>query len=686
MLKKIVLVAPNNALPQSELDHIQALLQSKKITAIFVKDSDDIITHAPDCVISLSPEVPKLTHFPTYGLMQKPIDTYLELPRYVRNILTYDGFLTTCDKTKESLQDLMFGARKLDTEIAHFDFHATAANNKPSHYQHVFYFESDLTLSPFSKALKALQANLPGFKMGSDRWGLHREVIPLSNQAAVQTAYQQAGIGLCLSLTETENQRIDPQLLAIIASGAAAITPFSETLHSLFGDTLWYISPNLTTDELVQAIQKQVARIQATPQLAQEKAARALAIYQDKLSFDVVFPNLSALHIKTLRTKGFIPETDDVPQVTYLLHTDGTPTKLERVLTSLTKQQYAGVKIILIPTGELNLAEIHAKFPSLNIKSMACNSSSKAHSLAMQAVDTEWFGILQDTDELHPNHIRSLIKTLQYHHQLDWRGSVKLAYSGSILIHPEGATETEAEFLDTALSAKRQKRLINQFCFYRGYKMANHAWRMGNTWLAHRSLLDHEILIDAAIADDLYLGLQLAQRTSFAFSVEATLYHHEPAKKLFATRNKPVIDARRIALRNFSRNFQGDFGYDSVFNPMGFVPQPKQPQYADDFGVPSLKHRIQVANQTICAPDYLSSHHAYVPPLPEPTVVQMMVQPEAAPNNLSQVTVFNLALRILRKMKRIAVKIIRKSYSLSRQTLKGIKQSLVFNKKSAVGG
>lgn len=687
MLKKIVLIAPNNAITPGEQDAIHALLQSKAIAAIFVKDSDDIITHAPDCVISLSPEVPKLTHFPTYGLMQKPIDTYLELPRYVRNILTYDGYLTTCEQTKESLEDLLFGARKLAACVAHFDFHAPPLSTQSSHFQQVFYFEPDLTQSVFSNALKTLQANLPGFKMGAYRFGLHREVLILAHQTAVQTAYQQAGIGLTLSLTEADNQRIDPQLLTIIASGAAALTPFSETLYTLFGDSLWYLSPNLTPCELVQAIQKIIAQIQATPTLAHEKAARALAIYQAKFSFESVFPHLTALHAHTLQAKGFAPETHNEPQVTYLLQTDGTPDKLKRALYSLAKQHYPNLNVIILPTVELNAASLQAEFPALTLKTLpAVETVSKARTQALQTIDSEWFGILDDTDELHPNHIRSLMKTLQYHHELDWRGPVKLAYSGSICVHPEGTTETENEFLDTALGTQRQKRVIDQFHFYQGYKIAHHTWRMANTWLAHRSLLDHEILADAAIVDDLYLELQFAQRTAFAFSVEATLYHHVPLQKPFAKAGKPTMDAKRIALRNFSRAFPADFIYDSIFNPVGRLPQPKQPQYIDEQTAPSLKHHIQLANQPICAPNYLSSYHAYTPPTSEPTIVQVISQAEAAPHLATTQAILPLAWRILRKIKRITVKLLRKSYSLSAEMLRRIKPSLVLNKKSAVGG
>ena len=56
--------------------------------------SEKIDAFAPDCVLVTSLQDPKLTKFPTYGLIALPLHEFLHIPRFVRNLLTYDGHLT----------------------------------------------------------------------------------------------------------------------------------------------------------------------------------------------------------------------------------------------------------------------------------------------------------------------------------------------------------------------------------------------------------------------------------------------------------------------------------------------------------------------------------------------------------------------------------------------------------------
>lgn len=630
MLKKIVLIAPKNAFPQSHIQRIQTLLSKKQVESYFVTESNDIIAHSPDCVIVLSPEIPKLTHFPTYGLMQQPMSIYLELPRYLRNILTYDGYLTICDKTQQSLEDLIFGARKLNTKVARFDFTESSNLSPIANFESIFYFEPNVAKSPYSNALENIQETIPTFKMGTYRWGINRKVSVLKNSEAVLDHYRTAGVGLNLHLSDGENQVISQQLLDIIASGAATIAPYSKFLEKVFGETLWFISPDLDSKAIGNAVKKQLALIQKNPRLAQEKAKKALEIYNEKFAFDTIFKNLEGFHSECLIKKGFTPQKDEkqLPSVTYIIRTGGNNREnLERALNSLINQNYPNIKALFITHASFSyMNEIIANYPSLQIKAIHSEKSirSKAICLGMAAVDTELFGLLDDDDEIHPNHVRSLVSTLEYNNNLDWRGPIKLAYSGSIIINPNGAYEIEDEFLDLNLAHHSHKRIIEHFRFYKTYKMSHHQWfMMSNSWLAHRSILDEELLTDPGIhtCEDLYFEIQFAQRTHFAFSVEATAYHH------FHSHNSTIVDSEshipdttRIALRNFSRSFPGEFIYDSRFNPAGLLPRIEEPNYVNQFTIPKLKHCIPGISQIVCTPQYLSGYHTFVRE-PQPVIV-----------------------------------------------------------------
>ena len=54
-------------------------------------NSDDLEQASPEFVLAVASIQPKLTRFPTYGVIHEPRDRFLGNKEYFRNLLTYDG-------------------------------------------------------------------------------------------------------------------------------------------------------------------------------------------------------------------------------------------------------------------------------------------------------------------------------------------------------------------------------------------------------------------------------------------------------------------------------------------------------------------------------------------------------------------------------------------------------------------
>jgi hypothetical protein len=625
MIKKIALLATKNEISPYELNKMRAILMANGITSKLFDESNDIDEFNPDCVITLTPQHPKLTRFPTYGLMNRPVNEYLELPRFLRNILTYDGYLTISPHIKQMLEDLTFGARKLDSSIAHFDFtpYFDKSTNAVFENTKLTYFEPEINKTKYKNVLTTLQTSLADFQIFSNKWGLTSTIQLLKNVDELLVHLNNNKIGLCLDPCHDESKIIPQRLLEILASNSLAIAPYSKHLHSLFGDNILFFSPSLTQKQLCSAIRKYVTWANNNPKEAILKTNQAHEIFIRHFSSNLLINNLQELHANTLVKKGYLPNKDEkkqnLPSVSYIIRTGGDNRQyLERALTGLVNQNYPKLNVIFVihkPISYIN--EIISSYPSLHIQVIQSYKSSRSKAICdgMAAVKTDLFGLHDDDDELHPNHVRTLVKSLKYHKNRDWRGTIGLVYSGSIKVDNRNLFEEEPEFIDTKLLYQGRKRAIEHFRFYQSIRMANHAWyMMSNSWLAERELIDDELLTNPDIdtCEDLYFELQLAQKTHFAFSAEVTLFHHfHTTNSTIIDKFKHIPDTQRIALRNFSRSFPGEFQYDNVHTPIGKqATASMNVEYSDHSTEDTLKplHNIASTYYPLLAPQFYSSY------------------------------------------------------------------------------
>jgi hypothetical protein len=542
---------------------------------LFAK-SEDIDAYRPDCVIVTSLQDPKLTKFPTYGLVSEPMHGFLQVPRFVRNLLTYDGHLTLSPVLKQILGDLAFSARKLDTGTAFFGvtFPMTVLDLPELADPKICYVASDLTRPHFDALLERLARDGVLKLYGAEGRWTGRAASAYAGQLATDAeaiagAYRAAGVGLCLNACDDLNKLISPRLFEIVGSGAVAIANRSEHLAAAFGDTLLYIDPAASIEAARAEILGHLAWVKANPEDAQRKVIRAHRIFAERFALERLVPNLVELHQKTLVAKGYVPapgeRPETMPSVSFIMRTGGRSRPfLERALDSLAAQNYPKLQVIFVLHKRFDwMDEIVAKYtPALTFKIVEALGSLRSTAIVrgMEAVDTDLFGMLDDDDELLPNHVRTLVKTLRHHDGRDWRGSILLAYASSFIVSDGKVYPERQQWRDGLFQERGELRVLEHYRVYNAEEMAQHFWYvMSNGWLAHRDVIDDEVLADPETdtCEDLYFELQFAQRTHFAFSGETTAIHHyhSSGNSTFVDAHRHEYDTLRHGLRTHMRTF-----------------------------------------------------------------------------------------------------------------------------------
>jgi hypothetical protein len=233
------------------------------------------------------------------------------------------------------------------------------------------------------------------------------------------------------------------------------------------------------------------------------------------------------------------------------------------VLQSLRAQRYPNLRVLLVPERNArDLAPIAARFADLapTVLSPATGAPSSALWSALKAVrasDSELFGIVGDHDDLFPNHVRTVVRTLDGIDKRSWFGTFGLAYSAV-------AERTRDGFIEDRLSTAPKPstplwRRMRHFRFYHpGYlDDGAHEIHMG-AFLARTAMLDDELLVDPELERgiDSYLRLLFAEKTLFAFSCEVTALTDDPQEDDETPQDGPVSEARRrIFFRTYSRRF-----------------------------------------------------------------------------------------------------------------------------------
>lgn len=508
-------------------------------SVVEVVTSDDILAVAPDVVLVTHEFSPKLTPYPTLGLIWSPTAFFSPDPDRIRNILSYDGYLVASELLRNWLVNLL-NERGKDAPVSRFDFLPSALSTasepnklRKSDARALFYAGVHWDGHRHGDLFAALRGRIPMRIYGDpQRWKHAGEdfggPLPFDGKAVV-CAIRECGIGLSLHGSAHRAENIPSmRLFEATAAGAVVISDRLDFAIRRFGDALLYVDADRGADIVSRQIVDHVSWINANPDRAEEMAARSHAIFDEHLALEKILSRLLAF-VDEVRHSMNLSAPAGKGSVDIIIRAGSRPLSLvERAIASVAAQTHRRISLIVVYFRPIDgLAEMleryKLRFVAIKLIQAPDNGvRSTALWIGLATATSDFVGNLDDDDVIHPNHVASLVLTLNKREAK----TAPLAYAGTIQVQEDdGHWFDQINFRGDRgqlIEERRRLRFLEAFDARKMLQFDN--FIQSNAWLARRSALTFEILQDPEliVAEDVYLYLTLLLKGPFVASWRPT--------------------------------------------------------------------------------------------------------------------------------------------------------------------
>ena len=553
-------------------------------------NSDDLENVRPDFVLALALSQPKLTKFPTYGLIHEPLDCFLATKEYFNSLLSYDGYLTISDTLETFLRNLLYGVGRIEDICYYYD---TAQANVADPNFSSRLKQGDVKLTYFgtnwdrrkTKFFKSL-SELDGVEIygPEEAWrGINQKAYKGSlpfDGCSVQEKYKENGMGLVLlSDRHLADDVISNRVFEITSVGAIAICCRIPWLERNFGDNLYYFDQRSTDRRLLEQIRAIIDDVKAHPQDAFDRSQRAQQIFHDKFSMEKLLPNVIRYHEEknrlTVGPARIARSTrTETPFISVIMRCGGRSPELfvRRAVRSLVQQTLGRFEVLLVRYKGLDVSNVITEFSGAleSIRCVDCFGGNRSASLwcGLNEVKGDYFSVLDDDDELLPRHFECLFPSSGNYPKDSY-----FAYTGSIRVRLKPTETAEGNF---------ERRYIYDFGISDCKSFYDQAgYFSSNCFVASSSLLDQELLSDPQLdtAEDTYLVLSLLARCKARFNFRATAVHYETQGASnwanHPKRSKDVLSVYLRLLSHYPQRPQVVDAYDSLLQLNEAIVAPK---------------------------------------------------------------------------------------------------------------
>src|ERR1700730_5200323 len=505
--------------------------------------SDDIIRCQPDCVLVTHEFSPKLTPFPTLGLIWSPPAFYAEDPVRRRSILSLDGHLCGSRQIAQWIDDFTTGHGKRavihDGLVLPSTPDAGPAGLLPPQLA-IMYAGLHWDGSRHGKIFRGLDGRVPWRLYGPPQaWAgcgaSYRCTLPFDGVSVIE-AIKDAGIALCLhKAAHREANCPSLRLFEAAAAGALIITDDFDFPREWFRDSVLYVDAELPAPMVVEQIVSDVEWANRNPEAANRLSLRSNELFRRCLTLESMLRPLPHFvdRVRECRRMVVVEGSPEKPQPTveYIIRIGSRPaTTLARALDSLAAQTHQAIAVTLVqfhPITGLDAVVDHYRSRFRWIRHIIVANSgnrSTAWWAGLNAVTADFFGMLDEDDILFPNHVASVIDLLERNPDYGF------VYSGLIKVEDEpGHYVTAFQFNGPAgkvIEERCEILYLEEEDFLNllpTYNVIGH-----NCWICCRSLLDREVLADPKIevSEDVYFMALMAGRTRFGFTGMATAACH----------------------------------------------------------------------------------------------------------------------------------------------------------------
>jgi len=494
-----------------------------------VGTSRDIYAYDPDCVVSLHFRAPKLTAYPTYGCFWNPPAFFEVAPEFVNSVLSYDGYLCASPYLERWLQDTYYALPK-PIFIAPFYPSCNQTPQRAADFAQarIAYVGSNWDGPRFQDLFLALEQALPLDVYGSGGWDYlqhsYRGSVPFDGQTLLDRLHQ-AGVGLCLHRPEHRQAEVaSMRVFEIVAAGALAICSDHPFIRDAFGDTVLYLSDSLDPKTTPQQVAAHLAWVHQNPEAAQAQATAAHQIFQQRFALEPVLQGILPYHQRLIQRHQEAHAAPSAPRAEVVVRVGGRPlSTLSRALDSLVAQQYPNVGAVVVQYQPMDglqdlLDRYRQRLPITWVDSQTRRCRSTQLWAGLSALSGEYFGILDDDDQLYPRHVASLVALLQRD------PTCAVAYGGSNRIWEGAPSENRFAGNSEELGILAY---FDDFDLDRFMTLEN--FIHSSSFLGRTALLNDGLCQDPQLdlLEDFFLLLNLRQRGYFRFSYEVTsaFYH-----------------------------------------------------------------------------------------------------------------------------------------------------------------
>jgi phosphoglycerol transferase len=492
--------APNTgpAIAEAEVFQRMALAAAKLgWTCCRTRDTREIEEFAPDVVLAEHFLVPKLTAYPTLGLMWNPPAYWKDHENLIKNVVSYDGHLFADPGTKEFVRDLISPLAVRFVEGRWFPTcHATSLSHGPR--SGLAYLQTGWDKERYRTILPRLEQSVE-----LHRYGPETKMLPFDGSSVLDALAGHAA-ALCLH-SERHRQAGVPaaRVFEAAASGAIIISDGNNFVSRTFGDAALYVDPDAPPDRIVDQVARHLAWIENNPSEAAHMRRKAHRFFTEEFTFERLLQQLPAL-VAEIKDAWRPPVAEEESSVSFIVRTGGRElTFLDRALASLERQTHPRMDAIIVAYRNADAVRQHLQSKPtgrLSVRVVECADKglrSTALWAGLETVTSAFYGVLDDDDTLFPNHVAACLATLSDNPDID------LAYAGTMAVH-EGGEVSEV-------------RSIMSFCHFVADVFRQRNDIFSNAWLARGSTLNRVGLDPQLdVGEDYYLLLRLCRGANFA--------------------------------------------------------------------------------------------------------------------------------------------------------------------------
>jgi hypothetical protein len=530
--------------------------------AVEVITSDDIFRASPDCVLVTHEYTPKLTSFPTLGLMWSPPAFFADDPIRQKSLLSLDGYLCGSRNVAQWIDDFVtgFGVRPLIHEglVLPSTQDCGPSSGLPSQLS-IFYAGVHWDGSRHGRVFEELDGRVPLSIHGpAGAWAKHaqsyRGMLPFDGTSVID-AIRSAGVALCLHKSaHREANCPSMRLFEAAAAGALIITDDFGFPREWFRESVLYVDAELPPKFVVEQIMEHINWAQKNREAAERLARRSNEIFRNSLALENMFYSLPDFVDRVRGSRGMMSvapsEGRGLPTVEYMMRVGlhGQET-VARALESLAGQTYPNIALTIVQFHPLDLIEdlierYRSRFQWIRHVIVSNNGKrSTSWAAGIRSLSADFFGVLDDDDTLFPNHVSSIMS------KFEDDPSLGFVYSGLIRVEDEpGHYFYAPQFAGPGgklIEERRELFCLTEETFDELLPTQNVI--SANSWICRRSNLHHDAMRDSGsdLSEDVYFVALMATRARFGFTGQATaLWHWRSTSKDNWTLSHPTEKAK----------------------------------------------------------------------------------------------------------------------------------------------